>query len=192
MAADFPGFARLSTLASLLVKTAGAHGNILNTAWGGILQGNYGHRELLRDTAKFYQSHFDLIDSLLPNAQASLPNIPSWLTLNATKNPTIQALSGTVEIREFNATNGNLEKTPLAAFSGLDVHFKFDVNQQDATRLGVQVTSFVASDGKSTDLRQDTAAIAEVARNYPGTYLGLIYDQRAGTSAPLAVVILLI
>src|SRR6478735_8258188 len=146
MAAEFPGFARLSTLASLLVRTAGEHGNILNTAWDGILQGNYGQKEFLRDTAKFYQSHFDLIDSLMPKAQAGLPNIPTWLTLNATKSPTIHALSGTVEIREFNSINGNLAWTPLAAFSSRDVHFELDVKQHDATHLGVQITSVVSYD----------------------------------------------
>src|SRR6478609_137540 len=192
MAADFPGFARLSTLAALLVKTAGEHGNILNKAWGGILQGNYGHKELLRDTAKYYQSNFELIDSLLPNAQTGLPNIPSWLTLDATKNPTIQALSGTVEVREFKASSVSLACTPLAAFSGMNVYFEFVVKRNDATHLGVQVKALVSSEREVLAELSNDAAIAAAAAKYPGTYLGLVYDRRAGTSAPLAVVILLI
>lgn len=192
MAAEFPGFARLTTLASLLVKTASAHGVILNGAWDGILKANYGHKELLRDTAKFYQSHFDLLNSLMPNAHASLPNIPSWLTLDATKHPTKQALSGTVEVREFDATNGKPTPTPLAALSNLNVYFNFSVTPQDPTHLGVQITSVVSNGGVPVDLREDDDAIATAAKNYSGTYLGLIRDQRAGTNAPLAVVIFLI
>lgn len=191
--AEFPGFRRSSTLATTLLKALEGQSNVLNQAWGNILKGKYGQQELMRDTAQFYQSQFDLLDSLLPNGQAAPPNVPSWLTLDATKNQTLSALSGRVETRPFQGSNVNLISTQLAAFSGPETRFEMSVTASDSTHLQVVITKLLysaTSNRKPLELDSD-AAVAQ-AGGTSGPYVGLIYDQRAGANAPLAVVTLMI
>jgi hypothetical protein len=192
--AQFPGFRRANTVATAWLTALSKQGDALNTAWDGILNGTFGTKELMQQAAQLYQSQFDILDALMPSTEPGLA-VPSWLTLDATKNKTIQALSGTVETRDFGATNANPTTSQLAAFSGPASRFAMSITPIDSTHLLVTITTFWYQDasGKEQSLPLSTNADVLAAAKYTSApYLGVIYDQRSGTNPPLAVVTLLI
>lgn len=205
--AEFPGFLRSKTIATAWINALTKQGKLMNDAWGNILAGNYGPKDALRDGAQMYQNHYDIIDALLPSDPASALNVPSWLMLDGRVK-----LSDTVQTRVYDNDSVNLSPSELVSLGGSDTYFDMHAEPAGPTSLRVTITALrykapstqapgTQASGRARPNKTDPSvtlnspkdAIAAAEEyNVSGPYLGLVYDQRAVTNAPLAVVTFLI
>ncbi len=188
--AEYPGFQRAKTLAAAWINALTKQGKLMNDAWGDILAGNYGPKEVLRDSAQMYQNQYDIVDALLPSDPASALDVPNWLMLDATVK-----LSDTVQTRSYDNVNVNLTATELVSLTGSNVRFDMGVESTGPTSLRVTVTAIYYSEsGKAVALKgpDDINTAIKDKKLTAGQYIGLIYDRRAVTNAPLAIVTLVI
>lgn len=180
---EFPGYRRTRDALQIWVDSLAAQGKRWNNAWREMLGGKYGVGSLMRDLSGSYQDQSRVVERFWGSVSGNAsPQVPSWLRLDLAN----KFLSGVVQTREFDLATANLQCTSLVSLNASDTHFEMNLEVVSSTQIRVSITRFHDAKQPAVELPGGLDAVRNAAK--AGIYLGMLFDQRGGTEAPLAIV----